>query len=150
VVSLGVARGAIEELKNLATGRTSVTGAPRTADRPQVQMEIARAEAGLRAARAFFYQSMDEVWNLLLQGRTPTPDQVSMLRLSSTHATRTGAEVTRAVQMLAGMTGIYRDCALATQVQDSLVVTQHAHIGDITYQNAGAMLFGLKPLPGYL
>lgn len=150
VVSLGVARGAIEELKNLATGRTSVTGAPRTADRPQVQMEIARAEAGLRAARAFFYQSMDEVWNLLLQGRTPTPDQVSMLRLSSTHATRTGAEVTRAVQMLAGMTGIYRDCALATQVQDSLVVTQHFYMGDITYQNAGAMLFGLKPLPGYL
>ena len=31
-----------------------------------------------------------------------------------------------------------------------LVVTQHALMGDITYQNAGAMLFGLKPLPGYL
>jgi len=150
VVSLGIARGAIEELKGLATGRISITGAPRTADRPQVQMEIARCEAQLRAARAFFYESMDEVWMLLLQGGTPTPDQVSMLRLSSTHATRTGAEVTRAIQMLAGMTGIRRDCALATQVQDSLVVTQHAFMGDITYQNAGAMLFGLKPLPGYL
>ena len=150
VVSLGIARGAIEELKGLATGRISVTGAPRTSDRPHVQMEIARAEAGLRAARAFFYEAMDEVWAVLLEGGTPTPDQVSMLRLSSTHATRTGAEVTRAVQMLAGMTGIRRDCALATQVQDSLVVTQHAFMGDITYQNAGAMLFGLKPLPGYL
>ena len=150
VVSLGIARGAIEELKNLATGRTSVTGAPRTADRPQVQMDIARAEATLRAARAFFYDAMDEVWETLLRGDTPTQDQISMLRLSSTHATRAGAEVTRSVQMLAGMTGIYRSCPLSTQVQDSLVVTQHAFMGDITYQNAGAMLFGLKPLPGYL
>lgn len=150
VVSLGIARGAIEELKHLATGRTSVTGAPRTADRPQVQMEIARAEASLRAARAFFYDAMDDVWETLLRGDTPTPEQISMLRLSSTHATRVGAEVTRSVQMLAGMTGIYRSCPLSTQVQDSLVVTQHAFMGDITYQNAGAMLFGLKPLPGYL
>lgn len=150
VVSLGIARGAIEELKALATGRTSITGAPRTADRPHVQMEIARAEANLRAARAFFYDAMDEVWEVLLRGDAPSPEQISMLRLSATHATRAGAEVTRAVQMLAGMTGIHRECVLSSQVQDSLVVTQHAFMGDITYQNAGAMLFGLKPLPGYL
>lgn len=150
VVSLGIARGAIEELKALATGRTSITGAPRTADRPHVQMEIARAEANLRAARAFFYGAIDEVWDVLLRGDAPSPEQISMLRLSSTHATRAGAEVTRAIQMLAGMTGIHRECALSSQVQDSLVVTQHAFMGDITYQNAGAMLFGLKPLPGYL
>jgi alkylation response protein AidB-like acyl-CoA dehydrogenase len=150
VVSLGIARGSIEELKALATGRTSITGAPRTADRPQVQMEIARAEANLRSARAFFYEAMDEVWEVLLRGDVPSPDQVSMLRLSSTHATRVGAEVTRAIQMLAGMTSINRECALSTQVLDSLVVTQHAFMGDITYQNAGAMLFGLPPLPGYL
>lgn len=150
VVSLGIARGAIEELKGLATGRISITGAPRTADRPQVQMDIARAEAQLRAARAFFYEAIDNVWEVLLRGDKPTPDQISMLRLSSTYAARTGAEVTRGVQMLAGMTGIQKNCALSTQVQDSLVVTQHAFMGEITYQNAGAMLFGLNPLPGYL
>ncbi|MEG1771618.1 MAG: acyl-CoA dehydrogenase family protein, partial [Comamonas sp.] len=150
VVSLGIARAAIEELKGLATGRISVTGAPRTADRPQVQMEIARCEAQLRSARAFFYEAMDEVWEVLLRGDTPSVDAVSALRLSATFATRTGAEVTRSIQMQAGMTGIYQDCPLSTQVQDSLVITQHAFMGDITYQNAGAVLFGLKPLPGYL
>ncbi|MEH3085721.1 MAG: acyl-CoA dehydrogenase family protein [Xylophilus ampelinus] len=149
-MSLGIARGAIEELKALATGRVSVTGAPRTADRPQVQADLARAEAQLRAARAFFYEAMDDAWAAVVRGDRPAPDQVNLLRLSSTHAARTGAEVTRSVQMLAGMTGIYRRSPLATQVQDSLVVTQHAFMGDITYQNAGAMFFGLKPLPGYL
>jgi alkylation response protein AidB-like acyl-CoA dehydrogenase len=62
VVGLGIARAAIEELRGMATGRISVTGAPRLADRPQVQIEIARAEAQLRAARAFFYGAIDDVW----------------------------------------------------------------------------------------
>ncbi|MDY0745240.1 acyl-CoA dehydrogenase family protein [Paucibacter sp. R3-3] len=151
VVALGIARAAVEELKGMATGRISVTGAPRTADRPQVQMEIARCEAQLRSARAFFYEAMDEAWAALLKGdESVAPEQTNLLRLSSTHATRTAAEATRSVQMLAGMTGIYESCPLSTQVRDSLVITQHAFMGDITYQNAGAMLFGLKPLPGYL
>jgi alkylation response protein AidB-like acyl-CoA dehydrogenase len=77
-------------------------------------------------------------------------EQINLLRLSSTHATRTAAEVTRSAQMLTGMTGIYESSPLSTQVRDSLVVTQHAFMGDITYQNAGAIFFGQKPQPGYL
>lgn len=150
VVGLGIARAAIEELRGMASGRISVTGAPRLGDRPQAQMEIARCEAQLRSARAFFYEAIDDAWASLLQGDAVSPEQTNLLRLSSTHATRTSAEVTRSVQMLAGMTSIYESCPLATQVRDSLVITQHAFMGDITYQNAGAMLFGLKPLPGYL
>jgi alkylation response protein AidB-like acyl-CoA dehydrogenase len=150
VVALGIARAAIEELRGLATGRISVTGAPRTADRPYVQMEIARCEAQVRSARAFFYEAMDDAWESLMRGDAVSPEQTNLLRLSATHATRASAEATRSVQMLAGMTGIYESCPLSTQVRDSLVITQHAFMGDITYQNAGAMLFGLKPLPGYL
>jgi hypothetical protein len=52
--------------------------------------------------------------------------------------------------MQAGMTGVYDACALSQQVRDAQVLTQHAFMGDITYQNAGAMLFGQAPLPGYL
>ncbi|WP_051378689.1 acyl-CoA dehydrogenase family protein [Derxia gummosa] len=150
VVSLGIARAALDELRAMATGRVSVTGAPRLADRPHAQMEVARSEAALRAARAFFYGAIDEVWAVLRRGDTPSREQISLLRLSATHATRTGAEVTRAVQMLTGMTGIYNASPLARQVRDSLVITQHAFMGDITYQNAGAIFFDQAPLPGYL
>ncbi|URI08253.1 flavin-dependent monooxygenase [Aquincola tertiaricarbonis] len=150
VVSLGIARGAIEELRDMAGGRVSVTGAPRIGDRPQVQMELARCEAQLRSARAFFYEAMDDAWDSLLRGDPVSREQTNLLRLSATHATRTGAQVVRGVQMLTGMTSIYQSSPLATQACDSLAVTQHAFMGDITYQNAGAMLFGLDPLPGYL
>ena len=150
VVGLGIARAAIDEVLGMAAGRASVTGAPNLGERVYVQLEIARIEAELRAARAWFYAAIDDVWQVLLAGGTPTDHQVSMLRLSTTHASRVGADVARRAQMLSGGTGVYESSPLAAQVRDAQMITQHAFMGDITYQNAGAMLFGHKPLPGYL
>ncbi|MFT3760194.1 acyl-CoA dehydrogenase family protein [Thauera sp.] len=150
VVGLGIARAAIDEVLNMAGGRASVTGAPNLGERVYVQLEIAKIEAELRAARAWFYEAIDEVWQVLLGGGTPLDDQISMLRLSSTHASRVAADVTRRAQMVTGMTGVYETSPLAAQVRDAQMITQHAFMGEVTYQNAGAMLFGLKPLPGYL
>ena len=151
VVSLGIARAAIDEVIGMASGRTSVTGAPGLGDRIYVQLEVAKIEAQLRSARCWFYQAIDDAWQELLAGAPKVSDEkISMLRLSSTHATRAAADVTRRAQMLTGMTGVYESSPLAAQVRDVQMITQHAFMGDITYQNAGAMLFGHKPLPGYL
>ena len=43
-------------------------GAPAIADRPLAQVDIARAEAELRAARAFFYESIEHAWDYVLAG----------------------------------------------------------------------------------
>lgn len=150
VVGLGIARAAIDEVLGMAAGRASVTGAPNLGERVYVQLEIAKIEAELRAARAWFFEAIDEVWQVLVAGGKPSDHQVSMLRLSTTHASRVGADVARRAQMLSGGTGVYESSPLAAQVRDAQMITQHAFMGDITYQNAGAMLFGLKPLPGYL
>lgn len=150
VVGLGIARAAIDEVLGMAAGRASVTGAPNLGERVYVQLEIAKIEAELRAARAWFYQAIDDVWQVLLKGDKPSDHLVSMLRLSTTHASRVSADVTRRAQMVSGGTGVYESCPLAAQVRDVQMITQHAFMGDITYQNAGAMLFGQKPLPGYL
>lgn len=150
VVGLGIARAAIDEVIGMAVGRASVTGAPNLGERVYVQLEMAKIDADLRAARAWFYQAIDDVWQVLLAGGKPSDQQVSMLRLSTTHASRVAADVTRRAQMVSGGSGVYESCPLAAQVRDVQMITQHAFMGDITYQNAGAMMFGLKPLPGYL
>ncbi|CAD5106227.1 acyl-CoA dehydrogenase family protein [Zestomonas carbonaria] len=150
VVGLGVARAALDVLSDMASGRFSVTGAPALADRPLAQMQMAKAEAELRAARAWFYESMANAWASVLAGDPVSMEQTNLLRLSSTHATRVSAEVARSAQMLSGMTGVYRSNPLSRFVNDTLVITQHAFMGDMTYQNAGAIFFGNKPLPGYL
>lgn len=150
VVGLGVARAALDELSGMASGRISVTGAPSLSDRPLAQVEMAKAEASLRAARSWFYEAIDDAWNSVLAGTPVTLEQTNMLRLSSTHATRVAAEVARTAQMLSGMSGVYRSSPLSRFVNDTQVITQHAFMGDMTYQNAGAIFFGNKPLPGYL
>jgi alkylation response protein AidB-like acyl-CoA dehydrogenase len=150
VVGLGVARAALDELAGMATAQISVTGAPALADRQLTQVEFAKAEAALRAARAFFFESIEQAWSHVLAGDPVPAETTNLLRLSSTHATRVCADVARCVQMLSGMSGVYKSSPLARCVNDANVVTQHAFMGDITYQNAGAMFFGKAPLPGYL
>lgn len=150
VVGIGIARAAVDEVVAMAAGRASVTGAPNLGERIYVQLEMAKAEAELRAARAFFYQAIDEVWQVIIADGQPSPDQISMLRLSSAHAARTAAQVARKAQLVTGMTGVYEACPLARHVRDTQMVTQHAFMGEIIFQNAGAMMFGHQPLPGYL
>ncbi|WP_431222811.1 acyl-CoA dehydrogenase family protein [Serratia sp. L9] len=150
VVALGVARAALNEIYAIAHNQQSVTGAPRLAERQQAQMQIARSEAELRSARAWFYQAIDDVWQKLLAGDEAACPQINALRLSATHATRVAAEVTRQALALNGMGGIVLTSPLQRYVRDTLVITQHAFMGDLSYINAGTVFFGGKPLPGYL
>jgi len=150
VVALGIARAALNEIYAIAHRQQSVTGAPKLAERPQAQMQIARCEAELLSARAWFYQAIDDVWQRLLAGDNASPAQVSALRLSSTHATRVSAKVAREVLALNGMGGIELTSPLQRYVRDSMVITQHAFMGELSYINAGTLFFGGTPLPGYL
>lgn len=150
VVGIGVAAAALDEFKKLAPGKASITGGSEIANRPVTQYEFAQAEAEFKAARTWFYETMDTVWNEVVAGRTPTAEQVSDMRLSCTHAARVAARVARKMQMLAGMTAIYTNNVFSRFVNDANVVTQHAFMGDATLQNAGLISFGLKPAPGYL
>ena len=150
VTSLGVAREALDIILAMSAGRKSVTGAPLIGDRIYAQIEIAKAEAKLRSSKAFFYQATDDAWAAIEAGGRPSADQISMIRLATTNLTRECAEVTQTAYNLAGMTSTYYDHPLSRCFRDSQMATQHAFMGEITYQNAGAMLFGHKPLPGYL
>lgn len=150
VVALGIARAALNEIYAIAHHQQSVTGAPRLAERQQAQMQIARSEAELRSARAWFYEAIDDVWQTLLAGDEASCQQINALRLSSTHATRVAAEATRQALALNGMGGIVLTSPLQRYVRDTMVITQHAFMGDLSYINAGTVFLGGKPLPGYL
>ncbi len=149
VVALGTARGAIEVLSELAGGRSSITGAANLADRPYFQADIAKAEALLRSARAFFYEATEEAYNTLLQGDELSIEQRTSLRLASTNAARAGADVTLAVYRLSGTTGIATNHMIARHMQDAMVVPQHAFLSDSTWQNAGRVLLGLDAPAGF-
>lgn len=149
VVGLGVARAALDCLIDLAGGRTSITGAPTLADRAYVQTDIAKAEAALRSARAFFYETTDAAYAALVAGDEVSVEQSSLLRLASTNVARVAADVTQAVYRLSGTTGIAADHPIARHMHDAAVVPQHAFLSDGTWLNAGKVLLGLDSPPGF-
>ncbi|HUH39896.1 MAG TPA: acyl-CoA dehydrogenase family protein, partial [Castellaniella sp.] len=93
VVALGIGRAAIDEILQMAAGRKSVTGAPNLGERIYVQLEIAKIEAELRSARSWFYEAINDAWQVLVAGGKLEDHLISMLRLSATHAARVGADV---------------------------------------------------------
>jgi len=149
IVGAGVAHAAIGEVMGMAAGRGSITGAPTLADRPYVQTAIAKAEASLRSARAFFYEMTEETWATLCAGDEATPHQAMMLRLAASHVAKTGAEVAHAMFSLPGTTGIFKEHPLSAYLADALVVAQHAFLAEGTFQSAGRHMLGLDTPAGF-
>ncbi|MFM0264700.1 acyl-CoA dehydrogenase family protein [Paraburkholderia sediminicola] len=150
VVNLGLARAALDVANQMAGGRKTTTGAPQLADRAYYRIELAKAEAQLRSARAFFYDTTDDVWQSILAGNPVMPEQTSLLRLAATQIAREGADVVQRAYRLGGTMAIYRSHPLQRLLRDAMVVTQHAFLGEGNFDGAGAVFVGVPPIPGYL
>jgi alkylation response protein AidB-like acyl-CoA dehydrogenase len=142
VVSAGVARAALDFAEEVGSGRASITGAPKLADRAYYRAGIAEAEAKLRSARAYFYEVADDAWQTLVAGGLVSDEQNAHLRLSAAHLARTSSEVVHEVVSLSGTAAIYRDHPLPHLLNDALVPQEHAFLSPAMYDAAGAVFMG--------
>jgi alkylation response protein AidB-like acyl-CoA dehydrogenase len=142
VVSAGVARAALDFAKDIGSGRASITGAPKLADRAYYRAGIAEAEATLRAARAYFYEVTDEAWQTLVDGGHVSDEQNAHLRLSAAYLARTASQVVHQVVSLSGTAAIHQDHPLPALLNDALVPQEHAFLSPAMYDAAGAVLMG--------
>jgi len=149
VVGLGVARGAVDEFVASFGAKVSIVGGAAVTDRPSVQIELARIEGNLRSARAWFYETTEQVWRCVVDGQTPQARDVALLRLAAIQAAQVGADTAQAVFRLAGTTGIFIDHPLSRHVRDAMVVAQHAFLSEGHRQEAGRILVGGAPAPGF-
>lgn len=149
VVNLGVARAALDEVSQMAS-RSGITGAPKMADRAYLRISLAKAEATLRSARAFFYEATDAAWESIMKGDGVSSEQTSMLRLAAAQVAREGASAVQAAYMLAGTAAIYNGHPLQRHLRDAMVVTQHAFLSENMYDGAGSVFLGVPPMPGYI
>ncbi|MFC5834576.1 acyl-CoA dehydrogenase family protein [Nonomuraea insulae] len=145
VVSAGVARAALDFAEQTGSGRASITGAPKLADRPYYRAGIAEAEAALRSSRAYFYEAADEAWQAVVAGGQVSDEQNAHLRLSAAYLARTAAEVVTKVISLSGTAAIYSDHPLQSLLGDALVPQEHAFLSPAMYDAAGAVLMGRPP-----
>ncbi len=142
-VALGLARAAIDEVVEIAGGKTPSGSARPLAARPAAQSEVSRAEATLRSARAFYYEAIGEAWQEAIEGNLST-DRRRDIRLATTHATHACAEAVDRMYHLGGGTSVYRRSPLQRIFRDIHVATQHMMVGPSTLELTGRLLLGLE------
>lgn len=147
--ALGNARGAIDDLIELAGDKIGQGSSRTLAERPATQAAVAEAEAALRAARAGYYLAVEEAWTAAQAG-VVGPEQRLGLRLAATHAARTAADVARSMYDLAGGTAIYDDSPLQRRFRDAHTVTAHFQVNPATWELTGRLLLGLPAKTGQL
>jgi indole-3-acetate monooxygenase len=141
--ALGNARGAIDELSELAAGKTAQGSNRRLAERPATQAAVGEAEAALRAARALYYEAIAEAWEAAQQGG-PVGESLRLgLRLAATHAVRASAEVARSMYDLGGGTAIYEHSPLQRRFRDAHTATAHFQVNPAIWELTGRVLLGL-------
>lgn len=150
VVNLGIGRAALDYAVEVGAGAQGITGAPKLADRAYYRIDIAKAEASLRSARAFFYDVTEEAFESILRGDAVSDKQAALLRLAATHATKAGAAATAAAFALSGTGAIYDGHPMQRYLRDAQVPSQHAFLGDGIFDSAGAVLMGIPPFPGFI
>ena len=142
-VTLGIARGALDVFVELAAVKTPTRRDVVLRDDPIVQARFGRAEAKLRAARAFFYETVSDVWRAVQETGAGTGEGHVMIRLASVHAAETAAEVVDTLWKLAGTSAIVNGSPLDRRLRDVQVAGQNVSINPMHITTAGRML--LRP-----
>jgi alkylation response protein AidB-like acyl-CoA dehydrogenase len=143
-VGLGIARGALDDLAELAGVKTPTLSTRKLAERAATQSGVARAEAALRAARSLLFESTETAWNAAVAGAGIPLELRAGLRLASTHAIEAAATTVDAAYSLAGGSAIYETSALQRRFRDVHAATQHMLVGPATWELTGRSLLGLE------
>jgi alkylation response protein AidB-like acyl-CoA dehydrogenase len=142
-VALGIARAAIDELVELAGAKRPTMTRRTLAERPLVQLEVARATAGLGGARANLLDAVERAWRAAQDGGQIAVVDRARIRAAACYATEAAVRVVDAMYTAGGGTSIYAGSPLQRHLRDIHVVTQHAMVGPTAYETAGRVLLGL-------
>jgi alkylation response protein AidB-like acyl-CoA dehydrogenase len=144
-VSLGIARAALDELTELAQTKAPSLYQAVLADKAVPQVELARAEGALGAARAFLHETVDDMWQAVSAGRQPSMRQLALVRIACNQAVETAASVAKTANTLAGGSSIYTRSPLQRHARDADAVTHHFTAAPHVWEEAGRVLLGRQP-----
>ena len=143
-VPLGIARGAIAAFVELASHKSlGGSGLPR--DREPVQAAVGRADAMLRAARAFLLDVATELMAATDAGGERLLQARATFRTAATHAAESAVSIVDMLAATAGSISIFETCPLERAVRDVRAAARHVAFGSGNYVVRGRVTLGLDP-----
>jgi indole-3-acetate monooxygenase len=142
-VPLGIARHAIDILLELAGTKIAARSRRALREDTTMQANLGQAEALLRSARAFLYQSLAEAWQVTSAGQTLSVAQRAMLWLAATHTATAAKQACELMFTAGGSASPYVSGGLERCLRDTLSACQHVTLAAPNYQMAGQAFLDL-------
>jgi alkylation response protein AidB-like acyl-CoA dehydrogenase len=144
-VSLGMARASLDEFTRYATERKPRFSERTIAHNNVVQGEVAKADAKLRASRAFILEAIEALWEEAGRGNRGNREQLRQLRLACTWAINQAQEVVNMAYNLAGAQAIFSGHPLERRMRDIHAGTQQGQGRPVQFEHVGQVMLGLEP-----
>ena len=143
-VALGIARGALDDFVDTARNKVPRGGKSPIRDSAVVQTNLAQAEIGARAARAYLLQELARIWKEVSAGDALSVDHRIVIRGASTNAIHTAREAVDFAYNAAGATAIFESHPLERRFRDIHTVTQQLQ-GRLNHlETVGAWMMGAE------
>jgi alkylation response protein AidB-like acyl-CoA dehydrogenase len=144
-IALGIARTAIACLTELAADKQLQRSAQILRENHGAQRRVAEAEALVRAARLYLYDSVDRLWNVVdATGQAPIALRADA-RMAASHAVFSAAKAIDLMYSAAGATALYTSSPLERAFRDVHAITQHIGVHERVMETTGRVLLGLEP-----
>ena len=144
-MALGIARTALETFIEIAGGKTPERTTQMLRHNHGAQVRVCQAEALVRSARLFLFDSLDRLWRPLIIKGEVTMEARAHVRLAASHAVGSAVQAVDLLYNGAGASALYTTCPLERAFRDVHAITQHIGVHPRVMETTGRVLFGMEP-----
>jgi len=144
-LALGIARSMMESFKELAVDKVGGGMSTVLRENAVIQSNVAECEAKILSSRAFLVAMLEEYWDCLCRGDTPSLDLRARLRLSITYAMNQAREAATYAYHAAGTNAIFESNPFERRFRDIYTVSQQGQGHKSNYEPVGQVFMGLPP-----
>lgn len=141
-VGLGIARDAIDSFTALASQKVPAIGFTPLAEHHTVQAAVGRAEALLRSARLYLYETLNDVLEATQEGVPFVDEHRAAIRLASSHSAECCVEAVDLLFDAAGSSSVRASSRLERCFRDVHMVTHHTMASPLNVEMVGRYFLG--------
>jgi len=142
-VALGIARASLDETFKIARKKRP-QGKTLLRDQELIQNQIGQAEAIWRSSKALLVANISDLIESAETEGGPDVDDRIAVRLASTHAIRSSAQIVDTTYNICGSHAVYNSNPIHTRFQDIHAITQQIQGRLEHYSTVGQHLMGIK------